>query len=127
MENKVLSASSDAEIRRNVLSMIVPVTIEGILQMISSTVIMAMLGRIDVLAVNAVGVGTRITQLLWSFVKGMGIGITVCVARDVGAKQEKNLKLTSILGVFSLILIVTFFSSPSSGFSAPLRRLWPIP
>lgn len=124
MENKVLSASSDAEIRRNVLSMIVPVTIEGILQMISSTVIMAMLGRIDVLAVNAVGVGTRITQLLWSFVKGMGIGITVCVARDVGAKQEKNLKLTSILGVFSLILIVAFFSSLIVAFAPPIVRFF---
>lgn len=111
---------SDKEIRTNVLSMIIPVTVEGILQMISSTVIMAMLGRIDVLAVNPVGIGTRITQLLWSFVRGIGVGITVCVARDVGAKKTDNLKLTSILGILSLIVIVIFFSAIITVFAVPI-------
>ena len=54
METKPREIVSDSEIRKNVLSMIIPVSIEGILQMISSTVLMAFLGRVDVLAVNAV-------------------------------------------------------------------------
>ena len=124
METKPKEVVSDREIRKNVLSMIIPVSIEGILQMISSTVIMAMLGRVDVLAVNAVGIGTRMTQLLWSFVKGMGVGITVCVARDVGAKKTEKLKLTSIVGMLSLIAIVIFFSSLIVIFAEPIVRFF---
>lgn len=107
MENAI----DEKQIRQNVLSMIIPVTIEGILQMVSSTVIMAMLGRIDPLAVNAVGIGTRMTQLLWSFVRGMGVGITVCVARAVGAQKTENVKLISLVGTGSLVVLVGFFSA----------------
>lgn len=124
METKTKEIMSDSEIRKNVLSMIIPVSVEGILQMISSTVIMAMLGQVDVLAVNAVGVGTRMTQLLWSFVKGMGVGITVCVARDVGAKKTDRLKLTSIVGMLSLIVIVIFFSGLIVLFAEPIVRFF---
>ena len=124
METKPREIVSDSEIRKNVLSMIIPVSIEGILQMISSTVLMAFLGRVDVLAVNAVGIGQRMTQLLWSFVKGMGVGITVCVARDVGAKKTENLKITSIVGMLSLICIVTFFSGLIALFAEPIVRFF---
>lgn len=120
MEKQQVATVSDKEIRQNVLSMIIPVTIEGILQMISSTVIMAMLGRVDVLAVNAVGIGTRFTQVLWAFARGIGVGITVCVARDVGAKKRENLKLTSIVGVLSLAVIVALFSLFSFIFTEPI-------
>ena len=124
METKPREIVSDSEIRKNVLSMIIPVSIEGILQMISSTVLMAFLGRVDVLAVNAVGIGQRMTQLLWSFVKGMGVGITVCVARDVGAKKTENLKITSIVGMLSLICIVIFFSGLIALFAEPIVRFF---
>ena len=124
METKPREIVSDSEIRKNVLSMIIPVSIEGILQMISSTVLMAFLGRVDVLAVNAVGIGQRMTQLLWSFVKGMGVGITVCVARDVGAKKTENLKITSIVGMLSLICIVVFFSGLIALFAEPIVRFF---
>ena len=63
METKPREIVSDSEIRKNVLSMIIPVSIEGILQMISSTVLMAFLGRVDVLAVNAVGIGQQCALL----------------------------------------------------------------
>ena len=124
MENQQVATVSDKEIRKNVLSMIIPVTIEGILQMISSTVIMAMLGRVDVFAVNAVGVGTRFTQVLWAFARGIGVGITVCVARDVGAKKKENLKLTSVVGVLSLAVIVALFSTVSFLFAEPIVNLF---
>lgn len=124
METKPREIVSDSEIRKNVLSMIIPVSIEGILQMISSTVLMAFLGRVDVLAVNAVGIGQRMTQLLWSFVKGMGVGITVCVARDLGAKKKENLKITSIVGMLSLIAIVIFFSGLIVLFAEPIVRFF---
>ncbi len=121
VENTVVS---DKQIHNDVMGMIIPVSIEGILQMIASTVIMAMLGRIDVLGVNAMGVGTRVTQLLWAFARGMSIGITVCVARDIGAKKTEHVKGTAVMGMLSLILIVLICSILMGVFAAPIVEIF---
>ncbi len=97
-------------INKDVLSMIIPISLEGVLQMVVSTVLMAMIGRIDVLAVNAVGVGTRITQLIWSFARGISIGATVVVARDYGANKRELLRANAINTLVSLFLICSVCS-----------------
>lgn len=110
------------EINRDVFSMIIPISIEGILQMIASTVLMAMMGRVDVLAVNAVGVGTRVTQLLWAFVRGIGVGVTVTVAKDLGAKRQDKLRKNALGGIISLFCITGFFSALIYIFAGPIVR-----
>lgn len=110
------------EINRDVFSMIIPISIEGVLQMIASTVLMAMMGRVDVLAVNAVGVGTRVTQLLWAFVRGIGVGMTVTVAKDLGAKRQDKLRKNALGGIVSLFCITGFFSALIYFFASPIVR-----
>lgn len=110
------------EINRDVFSMIIPISIEGVLQMIASTVLMAMMGRVDVLAVNAVGVGTRVTQLLWAFVRGIGVGMTVTVAKDLGAKRQDKLRKNALGGIVSLFCITGFFSALIFVFASPIVR-----
>lgn len=98
------------EINRDVFSMIVPISVEGVLQMVVSTVLMAMIGRIDVLAVNAIGIGTRITQLLWAFAKGIAVGVTVMVAKDLGAGHKQNLRINAVNGLASLFAVTAVCS-----------------
>ncbi|MGI6357148.1 MAG: MATE family efflux transporter [Bacillota bacterium] len=80
---------SQAEIRRRIFAMVWPATIENVLQMSVGMVSSAMLGRVGALAVGAVGLGRRITQLIWGIFAAIGTGTTVMVARSVGAGDKQ--------------------------------------
>ena len=57
-------------IRKKILSMILPITLENILQMTAGIVSMAMVGRISPLAVGAVGISNIIFNIIWAIFKG---------------------------------------------------------
>ena len=49
----------------------------------------AMLGRVGALAVGSVGLGRRVTMLIWGVFAAIGTGTTVMVARSIGADDRK--------------------------------------
>ncbi len=79
---------SQEEMRRNIFAMVWPATIENVLQMAVGMVSSAMLGRVGAVAIGAVGLGRRITMLVWGFFAAIGTGTTVLVARSIGAKDR---------------------------------------
>jgi putative MATE family efflux protein len=81
-----------AQIRSKIFSMILPITAENILQTTASFISMAMIGRIDALSVSAIGISSRITQLVWALFKGVTTGATVYVSQAYGAGDSKRLK-----------------------------------
>jgi len=97
------------EINKKIMSMILPITIESVLQMIAGLVSMGMVGRIDVLAIGALGIGIRITQIVWSLFKGIATGTTIFVAQYYGAgEHEKMLKVIqqAILSTIALVIAI---------------------
>lgn len=86
-ENKVM--------RNKILSMILPITAENVLQMTAGVVSMAMIGRINPLAVGAIGVSTVLYRIIWSLFKGIATGASVFVAQSYGAKDFIKLKSVS--------------------------------
>lgn len=96
------------EINKKIVSMIVPITIENVLQMIAGIVSMGMIGRIDALSVSALGISMRITQIIWALFKGITTGATVFVAQYYGAGdmcRVKNVIKQTLLS--SIIVVVT--------------------
>lgn len=94
------------EINKKILSMILPITIENILQMIAGIVSMGMVGRIDVLAVSALGISMRITQVVWGLFKGIATGATVFVAQYYGAGEYKKMLTVIQQTMLSTIAVV---------------------
>lgn len=96
-------------INKKIISMIVPITIENVLQMVSGIVSMGMIGRIDALSVSALGIGMRITQIIWALFKGITTGATVFVAQYYGSgdiPRVKNvIKQTLLSGIFVVIVL----------------------
>jgi len=105
---------SQQEIRKNIFAMVWPATIENVLQMAVGMVSSAMLGRVGAVAIGAVGLGRRITMLIWGFFAAIGTGTTVMVARSVGAKDRAQAGRYAeqafflALGLVLSISIVTF-------------------
>ena len=101
------------EINKKIISMIVPITIENLLQMVAGIVSLGMIGRIDALSISALGIGMRITQIIWAFFKGITTGATVFVAQYYGSGEMGKVKnvikqtlLSSIVVVVVLQIVV---------------------
>ncbi|MDY0236215.1 MAG: MATE family efflux transporter [Gudongella sp.] len=83
-------------IKKKIISMILPITAENILQMTAGVVSMAMVSRISATAVGAIGIGTIIIRIIWAVLKGIATGNSVFVAQSFGAKDYNRLRNSSI-------------------------------
>lgn len=100
------------EIRKKIYSMILPITIEGVLQLTAGLVSMALIGRIsssDPTPVNAISISSRITQIVWALFKGITTGASVFVAQAYGSGNYKKLKGVIQQTLLSSILLVIIF------------------
>ena len=90
-----MSMSKDTElkqIRRKIINMILPITGENILEMSVGLISMAMIGRLGSLEIDAIGISTRITSIIWALFKGISTGAAVFVSQAYGAKDYKKLR-----------------------------------
>ncbi len=108
MEESIKKINSK-EIRNKILSMILPITIENILQMLAGFVSMAMIGRIDAIAIGALGISQRLTQIVWALFKGVTTGASVFVAQAYGANNIKKLKSVVQQTLLSTVILVLIF------------------
>ncbi len=97
----------DKMMRNRILSMIIPITMENILQMTAGIISMAMVGRINPLAVGAIGVSNIIFNIIWAIFKGVATGTSVFVAQAYGGNNYKKLKkIAEQTLLCSLILVI---------------------
>jgi putative MATE family efflux protein len=76
--------------------------------MVAGIVSMGMIGRIDALSISALGIGMRITQIIWALFKGITIGATVFVAQYYGAGDMDKVRNVIKQTLLSGIVLVTF-------------------
>ncbi len=105
------------EINRKIAIMILPITVEGILEMISGIISMGMVGRISVMAVSALGISMQITQIIWALLRGLSMGETVYVAHYFGAGRKQEMiyvmqqTIISVIILSVILSIFTFFGA----------------
>lgn len=92
-------------IRKAIYSMILPITIENVLQTMAGLITAGMMGRIDTVAVGAQGLSVRITQMVWALFKGIATGASVFVAQAYGARDFERIKKVVINTFISVIAL----------------------
>lgn len=97
---------SNKLLRKKIYSMILPITIENILQTTAGLVTAGMMGRIDNIAVGAQGLSVRITQIIWALIKGITTGASVFVAQAYGAGDYEKIKKVVIQTFLSILVLV---------------------
>lgn len=108
-EKQSIALLKAGDVNKKIISMIVPITIENLLQMVAGIVSMGMIGRIDALSISALGIGMRITQIIWALFKGITTGATVFVAQYYGAGEMgkvKNVIRQTLLSSVALVVIL---------------------
>lgn len=111
-------------INKRIISMILPVAFEGVLQMSAGLVMMGFIGRIDVIAVSALGISQRITQMVWALFKGITTGASVFVAQYYGAKEPEKMKHVIQQTIISTILVVLLLQAGIYAFSSQLLSIF---
>lgn len=106
MEHPMEKNLSKKEVQKKIYAMILPVSMENVLQMLAGFVAMAMIGRISTIAIASVGLSIRITQIVWGLFKGIATGATIFVAQAYGARDYKKLKSVVQQTLLSMILLV---------------------
>lgn len=99
------------EIRKKIYKMILPITLESVMQMSAGFVSAAYIGRMDAVVMSALGVSNRITQLIWAFFKGITTGSSVFVAQAYGAKDEKKISKVIVQTMISCIILVIILAA----------------
>lgn len=107
MEN-VKNKNELKTIRNKIYKLILPITFDNILQLTAGLVSMAMIGRVSALAVGAIALSTRITQMVWAIFKGITTGATVFVAQAFGANDYKRLRHVIQQTLLSIIIFIIF-------------------
>jgi putative efflux protein, MATE family len=111
MENAIVSPKPDKKlINKRVISYILPITLDSILQLTASLISMGMIGRIDVVSISAIGIGTRVAQIVWAFYRGIGTGTTVFVSQYFGANNTEKLKKVIQQSLISSVLLSVFIA-----------------
>lgn len=104
-----LTLQKRRDVNKKIISMIIPVIIENMLQMIAGIVSMGMIGRIDALSISALGISMRITQIIWALFKGITTGATVYVAQYYGAgeiSKVKNVIRQTLISGIAVVLVL---------------------
>ncbi len=101
---------TQTELRSRIFGMIWPATIESVLQMLVGIVATGMVGRIGAHAVAAVGLSSRITQIMWAIFAAIGTGATVLIARSIGAGNQKAAHRTASQALALAIAVVGFMT-----------------
>jgi putative MATE family efflux protein len=115
---------SSKKIRKKIYKLILPITIDNILQMIAGLVSMGMIGRVSTLSVGAIGLSTRITQIIWALFKGITTGATVFVAQAYGAKDYKRLRHVIQQAMLSIIIFVVILQQVIFWNASALLRIF---
>jgi len=93
--------------RKNILRMVWPATLESTLQMSVGMVAMAMIGHVGPGAVGAVGLSARVTQIVWAIFASIGTGATVLIARAVGAGDKEAARRTAQQALLLAMVLVS--------------------
>lgn len=113
---------SQKELRQNIFSMLWPATMESVLQMTVGIVATAMVGRLGAISIGAVGLGNRVSQLVWAVFRAIGTGATVLVARAIGQGDYSLGRRVALQAMILGITLVTIITFSIFGLASPLLQ-----
>jgi len=101
-------APTQKELRRDIFSLVWPVTVESVLQMSVGLVNTAMVGHLSALAISAVGLCSRATMVGWALFQAVSTGVTVLVAQLIGSGDRMQARTAAVQGLlFGCLSAVT--------------------
>ncbi|MFF2090708.1 MATE family efflux transporter [Paenibacillus sp. NPDC058174] len=105
------SFSNDKNFNRQLISLVIPITLQNLISALAITVDVVMLGFINQSAMSAVSLAGQITFVLTLFYMGLATGAGVLTAQYWGKKDLKTIERVLNIGcMYSIIISFLFFT-----------------
>lgn len=102
---------SRQEMRRTIFNLVWPATVESLLQMGVGLVNTAIVGHLSAVAIGAVGLCTRVSNLVaWPLNQAVSTGGTVLVAQSIGGGDKQQARTHAIQGILFALVSITLVS-----------------
>ncbi|MGE5580529.1 MAG: MATE family efflux transporter [Bacillota bacterium] len=113
-----------SELRRSILQLVWPATVESVLQMGVGLVNTGMVGHLSALAIGAVGLCSRATMIGWALFQGVSTGATVLVAQSVGAGDRDRARLVATQALMFGSISVAILAAMFTAWAGPILRVF---
>jgi len=115
---------TESDIRRTILAMVWPVSMENVLQMLIGFVNTALVGRLGAATILAVGLSGRVGMFVWIILGAVGTGATVLIAQAVGAGERERVRRVSQQALLLATLLVAAIMAISYIFAPSLLGMF---
>lgn len=112
------------QIRGKILSIMVPMALENMLQVMMGIVSSAMVGRLTVACISAQGMCHKLIDIIYVIYKGIGVGLTVKVSQKHAQGINDECKKYFEQTVISLLGLTVFFAAIYWGLSSALLSIF---
>ena len=112
------------QIRSKILSIMVPMALENLLQVMMGIVSSAMVGRLTVACISAQGMSHKLTDLIYVIYKGIGVGLTVKVSQKHAQGFNDECKKYFEQTVVSLLGLTVMFAAVFIAFTSVLLGIF---
>lgn len=103
------NVKSRRALRREILTIVIPIILENLLQISAGIISTAMIGRLSADSISGQGSCLRLTDTLWCLYKGIGIGTTILVARSFGRSDHAASRSIIAQSLRASMLLPLFF------------------
>lgn len=116
---------SRREVRRTILNLVWPATVESLLQMGVGLVNTAIVGHLSAVAISSVGLCNRASMLLaWPLYQAVSTGATVLVAQSIGAGDRDRARTHAVQAIMFGVLSVALVAFALSAAAVPVLSVF---
>ncbi len=125
---KKLRSMTEGPLLPNIISYTIPIILTSLLQLLFNAADLVVVGRFcGSISVAAVGATGSITALVVNLFMGFSVGVGVCVAHAIGAKEEQAVHSAVHTAIPAALLIGLFLTAVGVTFAGPMLQMMGTP
>ncbi len=125
---KKFRSMTEGPLLPNIISYTIPIILTGLLQLLFNAADLVVVGRFcGSISVAAVGATGSLTSLVVNLFMGFSVGVGVCVAHAIGAKEDQAVHRTVHTAIPAALLIGLFLTVIGVAFSGPMLQMMDTP
>lgn len=98
-------------LRQNIMSIIIPITLQNLIGASVNAADVVMLGHLDQSSLSAVSLANQITMILFMFYSGLSSGLTIMTSQYWGKGQTRTMKTLMGMGIRVSLIVSAVFTA----------------
>ena len=114
----------ERRIRREIMAIMLPIMLENLLQVMVNFAAAAMVGRLDIADISAQGMANKISDTVYYIFRGLGVGLSVHIARNHAAGRPERCRSLLVHGLLSVLALAALLTCLLGAYPAFFIRIF---